>query len=60
LDGTHIHVLAAEEEKLVYFNRKKSFSINNLIIVDLDGYVIYIKAGISCLVMFYYLAVIVL
>lgn len=45
LDGTHVHVRASECDRHNYANRKKNISINNLILVDYDGYVLYVKAG---------------
>jgi hypothetical protein len=45
LDGTHIYTRAAAVDRMNYANRKKRITINNLLIVDLEGYVTYVKAG---------------
>ena len=46
LDGTHIQVIASKEDKIAYLSQKKTFTINNLIMCDLDGFITYVKAGI--------------
>lgn len=45
LDGTHIYISPTAEEQASYANRKKRMTINNLILVDIDGEILYVKAG---------------
>jgi hypothetical protein len=42
IDGTHINCTIPDKYKGAYANRKKRFTINNMIIVDLDGFVNYV------------------
>ena len=45
LDGTHIYISPTAEEQASYVNWKKRMTINNLILVDIDGEILYVKAG---------------
>lgn len=45
IDGTHIYTRALEEHRAGYVSRKKRITLNNLIVVDLDGVITYVKAG---------------
>lgn len=45
LDGTHIYICPTAAEQAAYVNRKKNMTINNLLLVDVDGEILYVKAG---------------
>lgn len=45
LDGTHITVKSSSDDTEAYINRKNYTSINNLIMIDAEEYVIWVDAG---------------
>lgn len=45
IDGTHVSVKCAKHNVEAYINRKGYCSINNLVIVDIEGYFVFVQAG---------------
>lgn len=45
IDGTHVYVQASWENADAYYNRKSHTTINNLVVVDHEGFITYLCGG---------------